>query len=104
MSKGCLEVKNGIENLRQLTVDLTSVKTLFQAFDQIDRLMVENGDSFQEIQDLSIQREFANELKNNFNDIWVGFTSFSYDRYIFVYLIFTAREPNSNGARDHVIP
>ena len=75
LSKGCLEVKNGLEILKQLTVDLTSVKTLFQAFDQIDRLMAENGDSFKEIQDFSIQREFANELKENFNDLWVGFTS-----------------------------
>ena len=63
-----------MEILRQLTVDLTSVRNLFQAFDQIDRLMMENGDSFNEIQDLSIQREFANELKENFNDLWVGFT------------------------------
>ena len=69
-----MDVKNGMEILRQLTVDLTSVRNLFQAFDQIDRLMMENGDSFNEIQDLSIQREFANELKENFNDLWVGFT------------------------------
>ena len=69
-----MEVKNGMEILRQLTVDLTSVRNLFQTFDQIDRLMMENGDSFNEIQDLSIQREFANELKENFNDLWVGFT------------------------------
>ena len=70
-----MEVENGLEILKQLTVDLTSVKTLFHAFDQIDRLMAENGDSFKEIQDFSIQREFANELKENFNDLWVGFTS-----------------------------
>ena len=69
-----MDVKNGMEILRQLTVDLTSVRNLFQAFDQIDRLMMDNGDSFNEIQDLSIQREFANELKENFNDLWVGFT------------------------------
>ena len=96
-----MEVENGMAILKQLTVDLTSVKTLFQAFDQIDRLMAENGDSFKEIQDFSIQREFASELKANFNDLWVGFivvrfSSFGSGRYIdaFEWAI-------RNGARDH---
>ena len=95
-----MEVENGLAILKQLTVDLTSVKTLFQAFDQIDRLMAENGDSFKEIQDFSIQREFASELKANFNDLWVGFivvrfSSFGCGRYIdaFEWAI-------RNGARD----
>ena len=90
-----MEVKNGLEILKQLTVDLTSVKTLFQAFDQIDRLMAENGDSFKEIQDFSIQREFTNELKENFNDLWVGFTSKLECRHSRV----GARWTYSNGAR-----
>ena len=91
-----MEVENGLEILKQLTVDLTSVKTLFHAFDQIDRLMAENGDSFKEIQDFSIQREFANELKENFNDLWVGFIS----ELVFRHLGVGARWTFSNGARD----